>query len=187
MLSLSGLRILFGLLRPTDVNTNAITLKNMEKKPQILSGLHSSMTGTQKLIWTKKEAFNHRFCDRMRRKLLFGHRHVAFVWRKIGEALNSISMFKHVIVNAMLWVFFVVFFFKLSGLGNLVKVSGIIRKDDHFKILQENIRQSEDKLGLGHHWTFQQDSDPKRTPREVKKWLTEKISTFWHDPARVQT
>ena len=63
--------------------------------------------------------------------------------------------------------------FSANGPGNLVKVNGITRKECYIKILEENIRQSTDELILGHHWTFQQDNDPKYTAKVVKKWFLE--------------
>ncbi|KAK3514067.1 hypothetical protein QTP70_002909 [Hemibagrus guttatus] len=47
-----------------------------------------------------------------------------------------------------------------------------MKKEQYIKIL--NIRQSAEKLGLGHQWTFQHDNDPKHTAKVVKKWLADK-------------
>ena len=52
-------------------------------------------------------------------------------------------------------------------------VNGTMKKEQYIKILN-NIRQSAEKLGLGHQWTFQQDNDPKHTAKVVKKWLADK-------------
>ncbi|KAK3533150.1 hypothetical protein QTP70_011138 [Hemibagrus guttatus] len=49
-----------------------------------------------------------------------------------------------------------------------------MKKQQYIKILNNNIRQSAEKLGLGHHWTFQHDDDPKHTAKVVKKWLADK-------------
>ncbi|KAK3519341.1 hypothetical protein QTP70_024775, partial [Hemibagrus guttatus] len=35
-------------------------------------------------------------------------------------------------------------------------------------------RQSAEKLGLAHQWTFQHDNDPKHTAKVVKKWIADK-------------
>ncbi|KAK3574928.1 hypothetical protein QTP86_019810, partial [Hemibagrus guttatus] len=57
-----------------------------------------------------------------------------------------------------------------GGPGNLITVNGTMKKEQYIKILNNNIRQSAEKLGLGHQWTFQHDNDPKQTAKVVKKW-----------------
>ncbi|KAK3550845.1 hypothetical protein QTP70_006165 [Hemibagrus guttatus] len=61
-----------------------------------------------------------------------------------------------------------------GGPGNLITVNGTMKKEQYIKILNNNIRQSAEKLGLGHQWTFQHDNDPKHTAKVVKKWLADK-------------
>ncbi|KAK3523864.1 hypothetical protein QTP70_010508 [Hemibagrus guttatus] len=109
---------------------------------------------------------------------LFGHNDVAFIWRKKGEAFNpknTIPTVKHGGGNRMFWGCF-----SAGGPGNLITVNGTMKKEQYIKILNNNnnnnnnIRQSAEKLGLGHQWTFQHDNDPKHTAKVVKKWLTDK-------------
>ncbi|KAK3570650.1 hypothetical protein QTP86_024562 [Hemibagrus guttatus] len=63
---------------------------------------------------------------------------------------------------------------RAGGPGNLITVNGTMKKEQYIKILNNNIRKSAEKLGLGHQWTFQHDNDAKHTAKVVKKWLTDK-------------
>ena len=67
----------------------------------------------------------------------------------------------------MLWACFAA-----SGTGALQKVNGIM-KEDYLQILQENLKSSVRRLGLGRSWVFQQDNDPKHTSKVVKEWLNQ--------------
>ncbi|KAK3557409.1 hypothetical protein QTP70_026653 [Hemibagrus guttatus] len=96
---------------------------------------------------------------------LSGHNDVAFIWCKKGEAFNpknTIPTVKHGGGN-LFWGCF------SAGVpGNLITVNGTMKKEQYIKILN-NIRQSAEKLSLGHQWTFQNDNDPKHTAKVVKK------------------
>ncbi|KAK3517093.1 hypothetical protein QTP86_004153, partial [Hemibagrus guttatus] len=103
---------------------------------------------------------------------LFGHNDVAFIWHKKGEAFNpknTIPSVKHGGGNLMFWGCF-----SAGGPGNLITVNGTMKKEQYIKILNNNIRQSAEKLGLGHQWTFQHDNDPNHTAKVVKKWIADK-------------
>ncbi|KAK3515381.1 hypothetical protein QTP70_018729 [Hemibagrus guttatus] len=52
----------------------------------------------------------------------------------------------------------------LRGRGRKPKVTPVLARR----------RQSAEKLGLAHQWTFQHDNDPKHTAKVVKKWLADK-------------
>ncbi|KAK3525666.1 hypothetical protein QTP70_004309 [Hemibagrus guttatus] len=64
--------------------------------------------------------------------------------------------------------------FYAGGPGNLITVNVTMKKEQYIKILNNNIKQSAEKLGLGHQWTFQHGDDPKHTAKVVKKWLADK-------------
>ena len=73
-----------------------------------------------------------------------------YVWRKKGEAYkpkNTVPTVKHGGGNIMLW------------------------GCDYIRILDENVKESAEKLQLGHNWKYQQDNDPKHTAKVVQKWF----------------
>ena len=46
-----------------------------------------------------------------------------------------------------------------------------MRKENYIQILDENLKESAEKLQLGDNWKFQQDNDPKHTAKVVQKWF----------------
>uniref|UniRef100_A0A3B4UQ54 Tc1-like transposase DDE domain-containing protein n=1 Tax=Seriola dumerili TaxID=41447 RepID=A0A3B4UQ54_SERDU len=103
---------------------------------------------------------------------LFGHNDVSFIWRRKGEAFNpknTIPTVKHGGGNIMLWGCF-----SANAPGSLITVNSTMKKEQYIKMLNNNIRQSAEKLGFGHQWTFQHNNDPKHTAKVVKKWLADK-------------
>ena len=62
---------------------------------------------------------------------LFGHRDVAYVWRKQGEAYhpkNTVATVKHGGGSIMLWGCF-----RAAGTGNLVRVEEVMKKEQYEK------------------------------------------------------
>ena len=68
-----------------------------------------------------------------------------------------------------------------SGVGNLVLILGNMNRFQYKSILEQNLKQSVDKLNLGRSWIFQQDNDPKHTAHIVKDWL------LYHAPWKMYT
>ena len=42
-----------------------------------------------------------------------------------------------------------------------------MRKEDYIRILDGNVKESTEKLQLGHNWKYQQDNDLKHTAKVV--------------------
>ena len=68
-----------------------------------------------------------------------------------------------------------------AGTGNLVRVEGIMKKEQYEKILKENLKQSAVKVGLGRRFVFQHDNDPKHL---VKNYLLKAKITALDWPAQ---
>lgn len=121
--------------------------------------LHKDFSYWKRVVWSDETKVE-----------LFGHRSAAYVWRKKGEAHNpkvTVPTVKHGGGNIMLWGCF-----SASGTGNLVKIEGIMKKEQYEKILKENLKQSALKMGLGRRFIFQHDNDPKHTSLLVKSYLS---------------
>ncbi|GFV36025.1 transposable element Tcb1 transposase [Trichonephila clavipes] len=79
---------------------------------------------------------------------------------------HTIPTVKHGGGSVMVWGCMAV-----SRVGKLVLIDGIMHKMAYLNILQNNLKESADKLGLGSNFIFQQDNDPKHTAFVVKEWL----------------
>ncbi|CAB4062796.1 unnamed protein product [Lepeophtheirus salmonis] len=88
---------------------------------------------------------------------------------KKGEAnkpKNTVPTINHGLGSIIIWECF-----SSRGTGNLVKVHGIMKKEDYIKILGENMKESSEKLLLCHNWTYQAVNDPKHNTKVLKKWF----------------
>lgn len=65
--------------------------------------------------------------------------------------------------------------FSYDGVGELVKINGIMQKEHYHEILQRSAIPSGIAL-IGYGFTFQQDNDPKHTFRLCKSYLESKES-----------
>ncbi|KAI5708859.1 hypothetical protein M8J76_004770 [Diaphorina citri] len=57
-----------------------------------------------------------------------------------------------------------------SGVGDLVRIEGIMRKEEYKKILEDNVVPSGTNL-IGNGFIFQHDNDPKHTSKLCKGFL----------------
>ena len=58
-----------------------------------------------------------------------------------------------------------------------------MRAIDYRNILNENLQASANKMGLGNDFVFQQDNDPKHTPKLVKTYFEDNDITVLEWPA----
>ncbi|GFX87299.1 transposable element Tcb2 transposase [Trichonephila clavipes] len=100
---------------------------------------------------------------------IFGSDGRRMVWRKTNTShhpKHTIPTVKHGGGSVMVWGCMAA-----SGVGKLVFIDGIMHKMAYLNILQNNLKESADKLGLGSNFIFQQDNDPKNTAFVIKEWL----------------
>ena len=119
-----------------------------------------TMEQWKSVLWTDESKFE-----------IFGSRRRQFVRRLAGERyLDSCltSTVKHGEGSVMVWGCFTE-----GGVGELVKIEGIMKKEHYHRILQRSAIPS--GIGLaGYGFTFQQDNDPKHTSRFCKNYLESK-------------
>ncbi|GFU98003.1 transposable element Tc1 transposase [Trichonephila clavipes] len=100
---------------------------------------------------------------------IFGSDGRRMVWRKPNTShhpKHTIPTVKHGGGSVMVWGCMAT-----SGVGKLVLIDGIMHKMAYLNILQNNLKESADNLGLGSNFIFQQDNDPKHTAFVVEEWL----------------
>ncbi|GFV88481.1 transposable element Tcb1 transposase [Trichonephila clavipes] len=113
----------------------------------------------------RKKALN---CDESKSNI-FGSDGRRMVSRKPNTShhpKHSIPTVKHGGGSVMVWGCMAT-----SGVGKLVFIDGIMHKMAYLNILQNNLKESADNLGLGSNFVFQQDNDPKHTAFVVEEWL----------------
>ena len=112
------------------------------------------------VLWTDESKFE-----------IFGNRRRQFVRRRPGERYLEACLtptVKHGGGSVMVWGCFTE-----EGVGELVKIDGIMRKEHYHRILQNNAIPS--GIGLaGYGFTFQQDNDPKHTSLLCRNYLAKK-------------
>lgn len=93
------------------------------------------------------------------------------VWKKRNEGLNdenSVPTIKHS-PYVMVWGCA-----SSSGVGKLVQINGRMDGKDYVQILENNLKQSAQQMGLNRGYIFQQDNDPKHTCSVATKWFADK-------------
>jgi len=109
------------------------------------------------ILWSDESKFN-----------LFGSDGRQIVWRQPHESMKRECLkptVKYGGGSVMVWGCM-----STSGVGNLVRVEGIMYKEQYEKILNENIKQSAKKLKM-RSFIFQQDNDPKHTAGTINQWF----------------
>lgn len=111
---------------------------------------------------------------------LFGKKRRQKVWRRSGEAFesgNTQPTVKHS-GSVMVWGCF-----SANGVGNLVFIDGTMDRYVYRDILNNNLIQSADKMGLKKRFIFQHDNDPKHTSGVVQQALVDmNVQVLPHPP-----
>ena len=115
----------------------------------------------KRVIWSDETKINRIGSD--------GHQ---YSWKKRGEGLSDRTTNPTVKFgggNVMVWGCM-----GWNGVGKLVEVEGKMDSKQYVEILDENLDQCMDILGLSKEdMMFQQDNDPKHTSKLAKNWFKE--------------
>jgi len=109
------------------------------------------------VLWTDESKF-----------IIFGSRRRAFVRRFSGERAKDYCIsptVKHGGGSVMIWGCF-----GGTNVGDLVKIDGILKKEQYKQILENHAIPSGLRI-LGPNFVFQQDNDPKHTSKICKEYL----------------
>jgi hypothetical protein len=75
-----------------------------------------------------------------------------------------------------------------SGTGNLEIIKGTMDSDKYQEILDKNVKDYVQNLGLGENWILQQDNDPMHTSKSTKRWMQNRSWNVleWPSPSPVR-
>lgn len=133
--------------------------------------LNKPISFWKRVLWTDESKFE-----------IFNQKRRVRVWRKSGEALQDRHLqptVKHGGGNIMVWGCFA-----WAGVGNLVRINGIMTADAYIDIINENLRESVAISGVGKDFIFQQDNDPKHTAKKTKAFFKTKRMNVLEWPAQ---
>lgn len=72
-----------------------------------------------------------------------------------------------------------------DGVGPIVRIEGIMKKEDYLRILEENLPLALSKMpDRPENVIFQHDNDPKHSAKIVKEWLSSQIFGVMEWPAQ---
>ncbi|CAF1578421.1 unnamed protein product [Rotaria magnacalcarata] len=113
------------------------------------------------VLWFDESKFN-----------LFGSDGKIMMWRSTNEELSTqctVLTIKHQGGSIMVWGCF-----SRAGVGNLHFIDGTVDRFVYREILEKNLIQSANKLGLSGNFVFQHSNDPKDRAVFVNDWLKKK-------------
>lgn len=150
-----------GLFGRIAVKKPLLSSANKRKRLQFAKE-HENWTIEQwkNVLWTDESKFE-----------LFGSHRRQYCRRKVNERYQANCItptVKHGGGSVMVWGCF-----SYGGVGQLVKIDGIMKKEQYHSILQRYAIPSGVKL-IGRNFIFQQDNDPKHTSKLCMNYLKKK-------------
>ncbi|CAF1531494.1 unnamed protein product, partial [Rotaria magnacalcarata] len=115
----------------------------------------------KEVLWSDESKFN-----------LFGSDGKVMVWRSTNEEFSphcTVPTVKYQGGSVMVWGCF-----PRAGVGNLHFIDGTMDRFMYREILEKNLMEAANKLGLSNDFIFQHDNDPKHRAVFVNDWLKKK-------------
>ncbi|CAF1541910.1 unnamed protein product [Rotaria magnacalcarata] len=135
---------------------------NRTKRIQYAKTMLEKPFGSWKeVLWSDESKFN-----------LFGSDGKVMVWRSTKEEFSphcTVPTVKYQGGSVMVWGCF-----SRAGVGNLHFIDGTMDRFMYREILEKNLMESANKLGLSNDFIFQHDNDPKHRAVFVNDWLKKK-------------
>lgn len=176
----SGNNVSASTVRRT-LNSNGLHGRVPRKKPFISAvNKKKRLEFAKNLVGSSQNFWNRTIFTDESKFEIFGGGRKQKIWRLKNEEMhpkNLLPTVKHGGGSVMVWGCM-----SSSGVGNLVFIESIMRKEDYLRILKKNLKPSVNKLGLDSSWIFQQDNDPKHTAKIVKDWLARNVPNQLHSP-----
>lgn len=161
-----------GFTNRVSIKKPMISAKNKKKRLEFAKKyVDMPLSFWKSVVWSDESKFE-----------LVGKKKRRKVWRKAGEALLDKHTTKTVKFGGgsiMVWGCF-----SWSGVGNLHKIDGIMDARHYTRILEQNLTESVEKMGIGDQFIFQQDNDPKHTAGVSKRYFERKAINVLEWPAQ---
>ena len=112
---------------------------------------------------------------------LFGSDGKVMVWRSAKEEFElecTIPIVKHGGGNIKCWGCF-----SSSDVSSLIFIDGNMTCESYREILENDLLESVEKLGMSHDWIFQHDNDSKHRAAIVANWLNRNGMERLHWPS----
>ncbi|KAJ4432198.1 hypothetical protein ANN_20814 [Periplaneta americana] len=111
---------------------------------------------------------------------VFGSDGRQMVWRKLKEEMKTKNLRATVNQggeNVLIWGCM-----SASGVGELVFIEDLMKKEDYLHLLQHNLVKSAEKFGIEKEFMFYQNNDPKHNSYIVQEFLLYKCPKVLHPP-----
>lgn len=162
-----------GLLSAVKKKKPALSAKNVKARLAFCKKhVNWSVEDWRRVIWSDEVKINR-----------FQSDGISYYWRRPKETIQRHHVkqtVKHGGGSLMVWGCFT-----WHNIGPIVKISGIMKKEDYLDILKSNLPDFVQSSPYSEEQViFQQDGDPKHTAKIVKEWFSQQTFKLMEWPAQ---